>query len=431
MNQTQRLLGTIASSLETEVGRRITAFLEVFSTIITGYFVNRISSDRFLDTTTICSLIVLAAMIWLVFHIVFPMALRLVSRTVSQRVVGLWWEIQESHGEIALAVMRLASSSDGKSVQIKGTAYSEQGSAIATFESEYADWLQLGPFPSLRYYWRGHLRSRSNEMQGMGSIQFTEQDETIQDGDGHYFEFADGDSYIHRVAVTLRRFTSHESDLWETVTADDRHEMVRTKILEMWRSRDGLPRVPHPIPFDELHWRTDLVRFGWDEIAFAARWILRKSEESFKPDVILCMSEVPALVIALAESEIKRDIPLYLAWWHEPSVPRHLSLSSLTAEFEPIPLPLGIAYIPKSLFLQKTKKVLVIDERCKTGHSISRIREALQSRGMSDCRFAVLWTNQVHGVPDGSIGNSGRPAPDFWFFHVKETDLHVPWGKLN
>jgi len=174
---------------------------------------------------------------------------------------------------------------------------------------------------------------------------------------------------------------------------------------------------------EKAEWSERLIRFGWDEVSLASRSVLAQAEAEYTPDAILCLSEVSGLVVSIAGSEIKRDIPFFFACWQHKRVNSEEN-RRLTLGFTPIEVTNGVVYIPKALEDYCDKKILILDERCRSGGTIQTITVFLEKRHFKSLAFATLWTCK-------NATTEGRIGPRFWYFKTPDEDIYTPWGKLE
>jgi len=166
--------------------------------------------------------------------------------------------------------------------------------------------------------------------------------------------------------------------------------------------------------------RRERVSFGWDDIETGTIDLLKAVERCFHPDALLITSGPPAIVGSIAMVQSGRFLPTYLGvqedkrgYQFNNPLPNHKIIS--TEKFN--------IHIPESIFLDTSKKLLILQDCVISGDSLAGIVNMLIAGGYprGNIHTAALVCSQ--------IARDSNKAPDHYWFPSPYSEFYFPWGK--
>ena len=171
--------------------------------------------------------------------------------------------------------------------------------------------------------------------------------------------------------------------------------------------------------------KKELITIDWhdmknasDEMAMSVR------KKNFLPDIIFTPDIKCGAVAHMMESELSKAkairIPILvgiLVWNDEKSI----SIPPQTFD-KYVKTDKWTSHIPKELYSNPGKKILIVDDFCKSGDLVQKLREFLINRGIPKANIEVAC------IIATKIARDTTALPDYYWKETNSSDFYFPWG---
>ncbi len=162
-------------------------------------------------------------------------------------------------------------------------------------------------------------------------------------------------------------------------------------------------------------------RFSWGDVEEGCRTLNRTAIGRFKPDIIICFSGPSSIIANLMIQLSNYFVPVYTSVLQKPDILSDRYFS--TQSFEHIVTSQWQLHVPAEIFLDKTKRVLLVDDYVHSGESLSVLKQKLLDRGfpVSNVKSCALICS--------NIAKEANRAPDYFKYLLDNSVFYLPWGK--
>lgn len=166
-------------------------------------------------------------------------------------------------------------------------------------------------------------------------------------------------------------------------------------------------------------------KLNWDDLQVAIDKLFKQIEKSYKPEVVICLSERGAAIVTMGFSLFGRNLPIYTGFWQD----ANKGIVDLTnTDFIEFNSRGRKFYIPQAIFSLKDKRLLLIDDWAFTGEAMNHLYSKLKESGVEDdnIRCAAL-------VATPSAKQIAKPKPELFFnyYEMPDNEFYFPWGKAS
>lgn len=161
-------------------------------------------------------------------------------------------------------------------------------------------------------------------------------------------------------------------------------------------------------------------KFDWNDIEAGVKYLNRKVESKFKPDIIVTTSAGSASIVAsLFVSNMDKFIPFYCGiskridedFTCEPKFEKFYTTSRWKT------------YIPDEVFQYHDARILIIDDVTLSGDSLAQLIILMVKNGV---KRENIYSVSLFAT---DISITANRAPDLYWYHISDTHFYFPWGK--
>jgi hypoxanthine phosphoribosyltransferase len=161
--------------------------------------------------------------------------------------------------------------------------------------------------------------------------------------------------------------------------------------------------------------------FSWEDVTRGCRELAKKGVKDFKPDIIVCFSGPSAIIGNLTVEFSHSFLPVYVVCIERLQNARNAVHE--IAGYQPLQTSKWRLHVPKAVLLDKTKRVMLVDDATISGDSLFNLREVLVSQGFSrenTFTCSLICTKVAH---------DSKKAPDYYFYLLDTSEFYLPWGR--
>jgi hypoxanthine phosphoribosyltransferase len=164
-------------------------------------------------------------------------------------------------------------------------------------------------------------------------------------------------------------------------------------------------------------------KLEWPDLQAAAADLAgMMATDKFVPDAVFTPSLRGATFVNLLLGELEREVPVFvgIASWKD--APGAVATCN---GFFCLETNKWYVHVPDCLPLLTQAKLLVVDDFAMSGDFISRLKEALVTRGFASANIRTMC------IVTTKVALHNRKAPDYYWMETSDDSFYFPWGRAR
>lgn len=161
--------------------------------------------------------------------------------------------------------------------------------------------------------------------------------------------------------------------------------------------------------------------FSWEDVTRGCRELTKRGIREFKPDMIVCFSGPSAIIANLVVEFSHSFLPVYVVCIERIEDAKNAGYE--IAEYQPLFTSKWRLYIPKAVLMDKTKRVMLVDDAVISGDSLFNLKSALITQGFSKSNTYAC------SLICTKVAQDSKKAPDFFYYLLDTSEFYLPWGR--